>query len=221
MKKSILLFISILCIIELTYSQPKGFKYYTRGGIGASTFRSSNIANQSDKLSFNIGMAASYQFTNNIGLLVEGNFVSKGSKINGEEPATFTSAAKSYEDVYRMFYAEIPVMLNLSLPVNDVFYLRAFSGISNNFNLLGTYSRDYNDANNQDLLDQKINGIRLLENSIVYGLGVSIADKDDHLYSLDFRVNDAINSFGDIKNSQNTVISGYNKYYTIGIGYSF
>lgn len=213
--------ITFLSLVGLSYAQPAGFKYYTRGGIGASAFRSSNIANQTDKLSFNIGMAGQYQFNNYVGLIVEGNFVSKGSKIIGEEPATFTSAAKSYEDVYRMFYAEIPVMINLSLPVNDVFYLRAFSGLSNNFNLLGTYSRDYDDANNQDLLDQKINGIRLIENSFVYGFGISIVDKDDHLYNLDFRINDAINSFGDIKNSQNTVISGYNKYYTIGIGYSF
>lgn len=220
MKKTIILSLLMLLYVS-TQAQPKGFYYYSRIGLGVSSFDNSSINNQTGKLALNVGIAGNYQFSDYLGIIAEANFSSKGSKIRGEEPATFTTPAKAYEDIYRMFYAEIPVMLKASIPLSDAFYLKGFGGISTNFNLLGTYSRDYDNANDQDLLDQKINGITLLENSLVYGIGFEVKDKSDHLYSIDFRQNTAINSFGDIKNSQNSVISGYNKYYTIGFGYSF
>jgi hypothetical protein len=215
--------ISILLVMLMTsaFAQPAGFKYYTRGGIGTSTFIKEKNSTQAGKIAFNIGMAAHYQFNKNIGFIVEGNFVSKGSRIMGVEPGSITSMPKNYEDVYKLFYAEIPFMLNLSYPVNDMLYIRGFSGLSYNLNLLGTYSRDYNESNNQDFYDQKIQGLNLTEFSVVYGFGLCVVDKTEHYYNLDFRVNTALNSFGEIRNSENTMISGYNNYYTIGIGYSF
>lgn len=211
----------VLLNVSFINAQPKGFYYYSRAGLGVSNFRNSSLNNQTGKLALNIGIAGNYQFNDYFGLIAEGNFSSKGSKITGEEPATFTSPAKGYEDIYRLFYIEIPIMAKVSLPVTESFFLKGFGGFSTNFNLLGTYSRNYNDPNEQDMLDQQINGITLLENSIVLGLGIEIKDKNEHLYSLDFRNNNGINSFGNIRNSQNNPISGYNSYYTIGIGYSF
>lgn len=213
--------IIFILIISSLYAQPPGFKYYTRGGVGTSNFIKHKNSDQVGKIAFNIGMAAQYQFNKNVGFIVEVNFVSKGSRIMGIEPGTITSMPKNYEDVYKLFYAEIPFMLNLSYPVNDMLYIRGFSGLSYNLNLLGTYSRDYESSNNQDIFEQKIQGLNLTEYSAVYGFGLSVVDKSDHYYNLDFRVNTALNSFGEIRNSENMIISGYNNYYTIGIAYSF
>lgn len=220
MKKLILLGLFLLSVVTIQ-AQPRGFYYYSRVGLGVSEFKNSSINNQTGKLALNVGLAGNYQFNRYVGLVAEANFSSKGSKITGTEAATFTSPEKPYEDVYRLFYAELPLMLKLSYPLTDAFYIKGFGGISHNFNLLGTYSRNYDNANDQDLLDQSINGISLLEQSLVWGLGFEVKDNTDHLYSIDFRTNNALSSFGDIKNSQNSVISGYNNYYTIGFGYSF
>lgn len=219
------IFISTIatCLVSISFvfAQPAGFKYYTRGGIGTSTFMHHKNSTQVGKIAFNIGMAAHYQFNKNVGFIVEGNFVSKGSRISGIEPAVFPNSPKKYEDIYKLFYAEIPLMLNLSYPVNDMLYVRGFSGFSYNLNILGTYTRDYYDSNNDDIIEQKIQGLNLTEYSVIYGFGLTVVDKTEHHYNLDFRVNTALNSFGEIRNSENTIISGYNNYYTIGISYSF
>lgn len=220
MKKYIIL-LMLLVSAEAMHAQPQGFYYYSRAGLGISTFKNTSLNNQTGKLAFNVGMAGNYQFAEYVGVIVEANLSSKGSKITGEEPPSFPDPAKSYEDIYRMFYVEIPVLLKLSYPLTDAFYVKGYGGIGTNFNLLGTYSRNYDDANNQDLLDQQINGITILENSVVFGAGFEIKDKSDHLYSFDFRKNNAFTSFGNIKNSQNQPISGFNQYYTIGFGYTF
>lgn len=221
MKKIIIIVLMAMGFAINIQAQPKGFYYYSRLGLGTSRFDKSNLSNQTEKLALNVGIAGNYQFNQYLGIMVEANLSSKGSKITGTEPATFTSAAKPYEDVYKLFYAEIPLIIKLSYPITDQFYIKAFSGFSNNFNLLGTVSRNYDNPNDADQLDQSINGIKLLENSVVFGLGFEVLDKSNHLYSLDFRSNRALNSFGNIRNSQNSVISGYNSYYTIGFGYSF
>ncbi len=221
MKNIIKTLLLVLLAINSSTAQQKGFYYYTRAAIGSSSINSSSISSQSGKLAFNIGVAGQYQFNNYIGLIAEANFVSKGTKFNGVVPATFTSPAKNYEDIYRLFYAEIPVLVNLSYPITDAFSIRGFTGISNNFNLLGTFSRNYTNSQDQDILDEQINGLKLIEHSAVFGFGVGVKDKLDHLYSLDFRWNSGLTEFGEIKNSQNNVIKGKNNYYTIGFGYSF
>jgi hypothetical protein len=190
-------------------------------GLGTSEFSKSSNVNQQSKLALNVGVAGNYQFNKYLGILVEANLSSKGAKVTGTEPATFTEPAKAYEDIYRLFYAEIPILLKVSYPISDNFYIKGFGGISNNFKLLGTYSRNYDDPNESDQLDQEINGININEQSVILGLGFEVQDKAEHLYSVDFRTNNAINSFGNIKNSQNNVITGYNNYYTIGFGFSF
>lgn len=219
MKKLILLLLMVS--IEAVQAQPQGFYYYSRAGLGVSTFKNRSLINQTGKLAFNVGVAGNYQFMDYVGLIIEANLSSKGSKISGDEPATFTTPAKSYEDIYRMFYIEIPVMIKLSYPLTQEFYVKGYGGLSTNFNLLGTFSRNYDDANNQDLLDQQINGITLLENAGIFGVGFEIKDKTEHLYSIDFRKANAFTSFGEIKNGQNQTISGFNQYYTIGFGYTF
>ncbi len=220
MKKSIIICL-LLISVEIIQAQPKGFYYYSRIGLGVSNFNNSAINNQTGKLAINAGIAGNYQFNNYFGIVAEADFVSKGSKIRGVETNTFPSANQAYEDIYKLFYAEIPVLIKISYPITEAFYVKGYGGISTNFNLLGTTSRNYDDVNEADQLDRQINGINLLENAIVYGFGFEIKDKDDHLYSFDFRTSDAINSLGNIKNSENNTISGFNHYYTIGFGYSF
>ncbi len=219
--KKVILF-SLLLLSSLTMkAQPKGFYYYSRVGLGVSDFKNASNSNQTEKLALNFGAGGNYQFNKYIGIIVEANLTSKGSKISGIEDATFTSPDKPYQDIYKLFYAEIPFMLKLSYPLTENFYINCFGGISNNFNLLGLYSRNYNDPNERDNLDKEVNGIRLSEQSYVLGLGFEAKDNFDHLYSIDFRTNTAFTSFGNVQNSQNNVISGFNNYYTIGFGYSF
>lgn len=218
------IFLTVLFVfgfISFSSAQSKGFYYYTRAAIGSSNFNSSNIGTQTGKLALNIGIAGQYQFNDYLGIIAEANFSSKGTKFNSTEPATFTNPAKTYEDVYRLFYAEIPVLINFSYPLSDAFYARGFTGLSNNFNLMGTFSRNYSDAQYQDIMDEQLNGIKLLEQATVIGFGLGVKDKNEHLYTLDFRWNNALNEFGELKNSQNSVIKGKNSYYTIGFGYSF
>ncbi len=219
--KKIQLICMLLFMVLIVNAQPKGFYYYSRVGLGTSEFYKTSNVNQQSKLALNVGIAGNYQFNKYLGVIVEANLSSKGAKVIGTEPANFTTPAKAYEDIYRLFYAEIPLLLKASYPISDNFYIKGFGGISNNFKLLGTYSRNYDDPNENDQLDQEINGININEQSVILGIGFEVQDKAEHLYSVDFRTNRAINSFGNIKNSQNNVITGYNNYYTIGFGFSF
>lgn len=219
--KKILLSMFLLCAFTAIKAQPKGFYYYSRLGLGVSEFNQLSNNNQTGKLALNIGVAGNYQFNNYVGLVVEANLSSKGSKITGTEAAVFPNSAQDYEDIYRLFYAEIPLIVKLSAPISESFYVKGFAGLSNNFKLIGTYSRNYDDPNEQDQLDQEVNGINLTEYSYLWGFGFEVKDNTDHLYAIDFRTNTAFSSFGNIRNSQNNVISGYNSYYTIGFGYSF
>ncbi len=222
MKKYLIRLLLLICTsAEGLYAQDKGFYYQSRIGIGQSTFRPGDVSDQSGKVSFNLGIGGVYQFNRIFGLTAEGLFVSKGTRVRGEEAALFPNPSRKYEDAYRLFYIEIPLMAKINIPLSSQMSVKVFGGPSMNFNLLGTYSRDYDQSDNDDIHDRKVNGLNVIEQSLVYGAGIDILSGSSALYSIDVRMSNAISSFGDIYDEQNNVISGYNNYVSIGLAYSF
>lgn len=201
------------------FAQSEGLRYGARFGIGESRFTKESLSAQQGKLSFNTGLAANYQFFENFGLTLDALFVSKGTKAQGSVTrSTFTGTREiQFEETYRMFYAEIPLMAKASVGFNN-FYLKAFAGPSLNFNLLSTYSRDYDDPDETDISDEQMKNLEVMEQTIVYGVGFEVEMADHELFFLDFRNSTGLSSFGKVTS---TGEDGYSSYFSIGIGYMY
>jgi len=220
MKKLILIPFIVLCIQSISAQTP-GFRYGGHFGLGESGFNSLGAGiSQQGKLNLYAGIAASEQFTNHFGLDADALFVSKGERLSGETTDTDVlgnTKTYTYNDNYHLFYAELPLLLKLSIGWNN-FFLKGFAGPSINFNLMALQSRTYQDANydaNHGYLDARMNNINVMELAGVFGAGIDV-QSGENIFSLDFRISHAYDSFGKINN-----YNAYNNYFAVGFGYVY
>ena len=215
--------ISILFILSFNtsgFSQTPGFRAGIHLGIGEARITKAGISNQTGKLSLQGGLAASYQFTKNIGLVNNILFTTKGSRTSGTETVSgfFGSQQYTYEEDFSLQYIEIPLMLKVSLGLGS-FHLKAFSGPSANFNISGNADRTYDDPEyNKDhgFTNKEITGLNLLEYTLVLGGGIDIELSDESVLYLELRESLALNSFGEIN-----IKDAFNQYITAGIGFLY
>jgi hypothetical protein len=117
-----LVFLSFyLFITNLGFSQSKGFRYGARFGIGQASISNASIPNQTGKLALNAGFTASHQFNRHIGLCADFLFTAKGSRASGTTTQTgvFGTRTYNYEETFRLYYFEIPVMAKLSIGISN------------------------------------------------------------------------------------------------------
>jgi hypothetical protein len=211
--------IAFLFITHLCSAQSAGFRYGVRFGIGQANISGAGIGNQTGKLALNAGLTSSFQFNKHLGLNADFLFVSKGSRASGTTSTggLFPSNYK-YEESYKLYYFEIPVMAKLSIGFSNL-HLKAFAGPSINFNLKGTQTRTYEDQNfnnNSGFSDRKIPGLQLMEFAGVAGAGFDVEMGNKQILFLDARYNWALNSFGVINGN-----NAYNNYFSVGVGYLY
>jgi hypothetical protein len=211
---------AFLLITHVGFAQSPGFRYGARIGIGQAKISGASIVNQTGRLAFNAGLTANYQFNNHVGLSADFLFTSKGSRASSSETKSgfFNSTTYNYEEIYKLYYFEIPIMAKVSVGFSN-FHPKIFVGPSINFNLLGTQTRTYEDPNyNTDhgFSDRKIPGLQLMEFSGVVGAGFDVEMANEKILFLDIRYNSALNSFGIINGR-----SAYNNYFTVGVGYLY
>jgi hypothetical protein len=212
--------LAFLFITHLSSGQSAGFRYGARFGIGQANISRAGIQNQTGKLALNAGLTANYQFNNHLGLNADFLFTSKGSRASGIDTRSgvFGSASYKYEESYKLYYFEIPVMAKLSIGFSNL-HLKVFAGPSVNFNLTGTQTRSYEDPDfNRDngFSERKIPGLQLMEFAGVAGAGFDVEMDNKQILFLDARYSGAYSSFGVINGS-----NAYNNYFTVGVGYLY
>lgn len=200
-------------------AQFDGFKYGGRFGIGQARINEAELGDQRGKLALSGGITSTYYFSKTFGLQADFLFTSKGSRASGEEVVQgfFGTTRFQYEEIYRMFYLEVPVTARLAFG-SENFLVKFYGGPSINFNLLGTQSRTYEDPDYNDdhgFTDREINGLELLEGAGVYGTGFEVA-ADEGIFFLDIRNTIAFSSFGIINGRK-----AFNNYFVIGVGYLY
>lgn len=220
MKKLIIL--GILAIASTAaFAQSPGFHKGARFSLGEATFKDFNMENATteSKLLMSGGVSVTNQFTENFGLMADVLFTSKGAKASGTtESGGAISSDKKYNDTYRLFYAELPIMAKLSVGT-DNFYIKGFAGPSINFNLLGTETRvfedpDYDRNNGYD--NRPLNNLEVLEFSTVLGGGIDVINGAGQTFFVDFRVSNPLGVAGKIQGNDFK-----NSYFSIGIGYLY
>jgi hypothetical protein len=215
----LVIYIALLSFAGSVSAQNTGFKYGARFGIGQASISDAGIENQTGKLSLNAGLTSAYHFTNYFGLTTDILFVSKGSRATGSETESgfFGSTSYTFEERYKLYYVEIPVMAKASVG-NETFRFKIFAGPSVNFNVSGSHTRIFNDPDyDQDhgFTDRSITGIKLLEFAGVVGAGFEVMAGND-IFFIDIRNSAAFNSFGLINNK-----NAYNNYFAVGVGYMY
>lgn len=220
MKRALLLLLGLLPLGEAD-AQVKGFYYQVRGGIGQSVFRPSSLENQTGLVSFSAGLGANYQFNPYVGIMLEGIWVRKGSRIRGSALSVQPLGKEEYEDRYRLYYVEFPLLLKFSAPLTDDFYLKVFGGPSLNLCLGGRYSRSYVNAGQSGIPEHSLQGLNGVEYAYVYGAGFDIKDSGYPIISIDVRTSHALNVSNTLRDEQNRSVAVYNRYFAIGIAYTF
>ncbi|MFT6947326.1 MAG: hypothetical protein ACJARP_001750 [Vicingaceae bacterium] len=204
----ILIVITVVSSFRMAQAQEGEFKYGTRIGLGESQLNFSDISGESNKLALSIGIASTYQFNDIIGVSADFLFTSKGGKRDGVETTSSAlgfNQEYEYTDKYRLFYAELPLALTLRVPLKENFYLRGFGGPSINFKVLGTEDRLFEDDNFNDrdgYSNRNLEDLETVDYSYFYGLGVEVVGNDDRSYLLDFRLNQALGTAGEINNTE-------------------
>lgn len=217
--KRFILILTVLSPFLALAQEDSDFKYGVRFGIGQSEFKNSSLQNQQGKLSLSAGLTATYLFNEYVGLGVDALFVSKGSKNTADttvKGALGGSTQYTYHEVYRLFYAEIPLLAKVRFGSGN-FHFQLFAGPGINFNLLGTSSRSYDDAGFDEqngYNDIQVNNLNVIESSFTYGAGVDIRTKDNRAFYLDIRKSTGLSGFA-------TSPVGRNDYFSIGVGYSY
>jgi hypothetical protein len=217
MKKLITL-LSFLFISLTLSAQSPGTRYGGHFALGTSHFR--GYADQQSKLLFSTGIAVNKQFTKNLGVNMNALVTSKGSRISGSTPGGTDIFGNTryykYEDTYRMYYVEVPLLPKLSFGGNG-FFAKVFAGPSINFNLFSAQSRKYEDENfnSNNGFDKKYDA-EVMEYAMVYGAGIDLETKDSQVWFIDLRLSQAMNSFGTINS-----FKASNDYFALGIGYLY
>ncbi len=161
------------------------------------------------------------QFNNFFGLESGVSFVNKGARVSGfkEDGADFWGNPQyySYQDVFDLAYAEIPLTAKLSLGFGS-FHIKGFAGPGVGFNLYSTQSRLYDNAeyNMSNGFSTKLNNLEVAELAAIYGTGIEIENPSGQLFYLELRLSDALSSFGKVEGK-----AARNSYYCISAGYMF
>ncbi len=208
--------IAFLLSFYLCVNAQKGFYVGGIAGIGQSSFNSSSLQNQSNKLFIGGGVRGIYHFNNYFGLEANGILTSKGTKASGTVPGSIFTQPEDFEEQYDLLYAEIPLLAKVRYGFGN-FYIKAFIGPSFNFNLGGAYSIDFKNSTNKDVSNAKISGLKTMETALVYGAGIEVNDEGTGLYSLSVRLSNGLTDIGQSNRNNNNITT---QYFAICLGWT-
>ncbi len=195
-----------------------------RIGIGLSTLpelnESSNIAH------FAFGGSFNYSFMPFIGISADALLLTTGGGYKGstmiEDPQGFTND-EPYEGEIRFTTLSIPLYPQLSLG-NEDFRILLNGGIATNFNLFASESRNYeNDENNEnvdDLIKDILDDYRFVSFATVYGVGARFKLSEEEFLQVDVRASMELNDLYTTKNNEIPTTFKRNLY-TLSVTYFF
>ncbi|WP_299820339.1 porin family protein [uncultured Pontibacter sp.] len=102
--KRILLFVALAFVSFSGFSQQLGVK----AGATYATFKGKDADNYDYRLGYTAGVMLQQHITDLVGVQVEALYTSKGAKIENKTGST------EVNDIYRLNYVDVPVMLHLS-----------------------------------------------------------------------------------------------------------
>lgn len=206
---------------EKKLADVQGFHIGGRFGLGEASIVSQGLRNVSPKLAISGGVASNYQFNKYIGLNVDLLLSSLGARNQDAEARSDLwggTVKYAYKERFDLLYAEVPLTGQLNIWFGD-FFIRGYAGPGLNFKLLAMQTREYEDPDFNDqngYTGKDIYETNNISSSMIYGLGIGAADKEDRIFFLDFRLNRSMSSLGKI--NSNTAFSNY---YCISAGYLF
>jgi hypothetical protein len=214
--KHLLFLYFVLMINKPCFSQTKGFRYGVHFGAGLAKIKNPLIQDQSGRPLFAAGFISAYQINKNVGIVAELLLTSKGS--TGTGSLKHCCASYPYEEKYKLYYAEVPVMLKGSIGLSDL-HIKFFSGPSVNFNLKGTQTKIFEDTafnNYNGFKERKIPNLNFMEFSWVIGAGFEVELEENDILFLEIRNNIGLSPLGMINGRK-----AYNNYLAIGLGYLY
>ena len=212
MKKTLFVFM-LMALSGKAFSQASDLKYGFRFALGQSTFSNDLGGTQDGRLAFNIGLATYVQLADKFGVSADLHLSSKGTRINGQD-TTNLGAKVDYLRTFRLFYAELPLLARLTLPVKENIKFNLFVGPSINFVVISATETKEGGTSNYDAKD--IKNVKTVQYDAVFGASFNILNSDKHMYFLDFRYNLPLTPVF-VDNKQNINIS----YFSLGIGYLY
>ena len=145
--------------------------------LGTSQLNGDGIQNPQNKLSWSLGGQAQYNlgkyFAVNSGVLLQ----NKGGKATGSESSGIIPKKYNYEETYNLYDAQVPIHLQVHLPLGNL-KLLAFIGPDLNFNILGSENRVYEDDNYNEQNGYKnsaMSNLQVFNLGLTYGVGLSAA----------------------------------------------
>jgi hypothetical protein len=206
----------ILTLAPCCFSQSPGFRYGFHAGAGQAKIEGAELLNQLGKLAINAGFISAYQINKNVGLVAEVLLTYKGARTEGSIKSCCIDY--KYEEIYRLNYVEVPVMVKGSIGISSLF-MKVFTGPSVNFNIKSSRSRTFENDNFNMIYgysNNKMTGIKLMELAWVAGAGFEVELEEKDIVFLEIRNNMALTSFGNINGK-----SGFNNYLGLVIGYLY
>ena len=200
-------------------AQDTGFKYGSRFGIGSASFVSDGNNSFKSKLLLQAGIASSYMFSKNVGLMADVLFTSKGSKNSGvtTENTFGVTTEYPYSETYNFYYAEIPFMGRIQFGTPEIGF-KVYAGPSYNFKLAATETRKYDNEsynNNNGYEAKEIEDLDVAETALVVGGGIDVYSNGG-IYFIDVRYSRGTNYFRLFNNSE-----AFTSYFSINIGQLF
>jgi hypothetical protein len=222
-----LLTILLVLVLNLTGLQVHGQSKFTAGGrIGLGISQLPEL-NQSGSIAhFAFGGTFNYSFLPFIGLSADALFVTSGGTYKGSTSIANTQGFikdEPYDGDIRFTALSIPFYPQLSLG-NDNFRILLNGGISTNFNLFASESRDYeNDDNNDnvnDLVKDILEDYSVISFASIYGVGTRLKLSEGEFLQIDLRASFGLTDLYTTKNTNNPTTFTQNMY-TLSASYFF
>ncbi len=216
--------LTLILILSLTIHAQKKFMAGGRVGLGISSLPELNESGSITHFAF--GGTFNYSFVPFIGLSADVLFLTTGGTYKGstmiQDPQGFIND-EPYDGDIRFTSLSIPVYPQISLG-NDKFRILLNGGITTNFNLFASESRDYeNDENNEnvdDLVKDILEDYTIVSFATVYGLGTRITLSENEYLQVDLRASMGLNDLYTTDNNEMPTTFRRNLY-TLSVSYFF
>ncbi len=183
-------------------------KFMAGGRIGLGVSQLPELNKSGGIAHFAFGGSFNYNFAPFIGIAADALFTTTGGTYEGStmitDPQGFTND-ESYKGDIRFTTLSIPFYPQLSFG-NEDFRILLNGGIATNFNLFGSESRDYqNDENNEnvdDLVKDILEDYTIMSFATIYGVGARFKLSQEEFLQVDLRASMGLNELYTTKNNE-------------------
>ena len=219
-------FFALSALIFLSIGLFAQNKFIAGGRIGLGLSQLPELNESGSITHFAFGGSFNYSFVSWAGISADALFLTTGGTYKGStmitDPQGFVNE-EHYDGDIRFTTLSIPVYPQLSFG-NDDFRILLNGGIATNFNLFASESRDYeNDENNEnvdDLVKDILEDYTIVSFAPVYGVGTKFKLDEEEFLQVDIRASMGLNDLYTTKNNEMPTTFKRNLY-TLSVTYFF